>query len=229
MRSRVTGRALPVVVSVPTAELQDALADCTDAEVLLWDLRQPAPRKVIDQVVVPYMSSPDLLSSLVGRHDETGAEPMIGFDGVAHWLPPGARLSNAAGIHEASTAELAIGLMIASQRRLPACVRDQVRQRWNPTRSMALSGARIVVIGQGGVRRAVIDRLAPFEVETVRVASAARKDENGTVHSIAELPGLLSSADIVQYRSRRGKVGERQRLRSGQSHLLYRSHGSSFG
>ena len=65
-----------------------------------------------------------------------------GFENALPRLAEGVTLCNARGVHDASTAELAVGLILASYRNLPRAVRDQeqqdlagvVRRRWT-TRS----------------------------------------------------------------------------------------------
>lgn len=186
-----------LVVSVPTEELRSALADDPGLDLLLWDLRSAAPRDHLDLVVVPYMSPTRLLGALAGVQVGLVQSQSIGYDGVREALPPHVRFSNGAGIHEASTAELAVGMMIAGQRRLPTYVRAQSRGEWTHERSASLTDSRVVIVGQGGVGRAVVDRLRPFEVDLVRVATTRRTDDHGTVHGMAELPDLLVTADIV--------------------------------
>jgi len=187
----------PLVVSVPTDELRAALEGTSELDLLVWDLRSAPPREVIDLVVVPYMSSPRLLRQLEGVRTLLVQSQSIGYDGVLDELPADVRFSNGAGIHEASTAELAIGLMIASQRLFPTYVRAQVTGAWAHERSRALTGSRVVVIGQGGVGIAINERLRPFEVDLVRVATSRRTDGAGIIHGIVELPELLATADIV--------------------------------
>jgi phosphoglycerate dehydrogenase-like enzyme len=187
----------PVVVSVPTEELRSALEGTSDLDLLVWDLRSAPPREVIDLVVVPYMSSPQLLRQLEGVRTLLVQSQSIGYDGVIDQLPADVRFSNGAGIHEASTAELAIGLMIASQRLFPAYVRAQSTGEWTHEQSRALTGSRVVVIGQGGVGTAINERLRPFEVDLVRVATSRRTDEAGIIHGLSELDELLDTADIV--------------------------------
>lgn len=187
----------PLVVSVPTEELRSALAGTEGIDLLLWDLESPAPRAAIDLVVVPYMSPPAVLGRLAGVQVGLAQSQSIGYDGVLDALPPHVRFANGAGIHEASTAELAVGLMIASQRGLPAYVRSQDRAEWVHRRTAALADSRVLVVGQGGVGRAINERLRPFEVDLVRVASTARTDEHGTVHGVDELADLLPSVDVV--------------------------------
>jgi phosphoglycerate dehydrogenase-like enzyme len=187
----------PLTVSVPTPELLAALSDLADTQVLVWAMDGTPPRTDLDLVVVPYMSPPSQLRWLDGVTTRLVQSQSIGYDGVAEQLPQGIRFANAAGVHEASTAELAVGLAIAAQRRLPAYARAQALGAWLHTGSRALADSRVIVIGQGGVGRATIARLRPFEVEIVRVAMTARTDAEGEVHGVDELPGLLPAADIV--------------------------------
>lgn len=116
-----------------------------------------------------------------------------GVDGIAERLPAGVILCNAVGVHDASTAELALGLMIAAQRGLDDAARDTVEGRWDHRTRRTLADSRVLVVGWGGVGRAIGARLAPFEVDVVPVARSARPGVRG----IEELDGLLPSADIV--------------------------------
>lgn len=186
-----------LVVSLPTEELRSALEDVGGLDLLVWDLRSAPPRDLIDLVVVPYMSPPELLLRLEGVRTLLVQSQSIGYDGVLDVLPAHVRFSNGAGIHEASTAELALGLIIASQRRFADHVLAQSRGEWVHGPSAALTDSRVVVIGQGGVGRAINDRLRPFEVDLVRVATTRRSDEHGIVHGMAELEDLLTDADVV--------------------------------
>jgi phosphoglycerate dehydrogenase-like enzyme len=121
----------------------------------------------------------------------------IGYDDVPDALPPGHVFANAATVHETSTAELTLALVLASQRGLPDFVRAAAAGRWVPARHASLADRRVLLIGYGGVGRAVEERLAPFEVDLTRVASRARLDRAGRIHGIDELPQLLPDAEIV--------------------------------
>jgi phosphoglycerate dehydrogenase-like enzyme len=187
----------PLVVTVPTEELRAALGSTPGTEVLVWDLSGEPPGQDPDLVVVPYMADPAVLTALRGLRPLLVQSQSIGYEGVTDVLPSGHTFSNAAGVHEASTAELAIGMMIASQRRLPALVHAQAEHRWAHAGSLSLADSRVIVIGQGGVGQAVVRRLRPFEVEVIRVASTRRHDPDGVISAVAELPALLPAADIV--------------------------------
>lgn len=108
---------------------------------------------------------------------------------------PGNVVSNASSVHETSTAELTLALVLASQRGLAEIIRHGPNRarRWHPS----LADRSVLLIGYGGVGRAIESRLAPFEVRLTRVAGRQRQDESGVVHGVAELPRLHPEAEIV--------------------------------
>jgi phosphoglycerate dehydrogenase-like enzyme len=116
-----------------------------------------------------------------------------GVDDVHAHLPDGVTLCNAAGVHDASTAELAVGLAIAALRGFPGFVRAQDEGAWLHARHDALADRRVVLLGAGSVGSAIADRLAPFEVDLQVVARTARDG----VHGVDELAALLPAADVV--------------------------------
>ncbi|MEV5070439.1 2-hydroxyacid dehydrogenase [Microbacterium sp. LMI12-1-1.1] len=191
-----------LVVSVPTEELAADLGELpAGVELVVWPMDGPAPRDRFDIVVPPYMSMARVLERLEGVDVGLVQGQSIGFDGVADILPAGLRFANAASVHETSTAELAVGLAIASQRHIDAFAVDTAAGRWAPVFAQSLADRRVLLLGYGGVGKAVAARLAPFEVELTAVASRAR-DEDGAhgvdhVHGVDELPELLRRAEIV--------------------------------
>ncbi|MDQ1513352.1 MAG: hypothetical protein QOC59_1194, partial [Microbacteriaceae bacterium] len=181
-----------VLVSVPDAELLAALEPLPDGvDAVLWDTVTDPPPGTLDVVVLPYLKGPNAGLLAASRSARRLVQSqMLGYDGVEGRLPAGVTFANARGVHEASTAELALGLIIASLRRLPAHLGSTPAAPQFPA-GRSLADRRVLVLGQGGVGAAVVDRLLPFEVDAVRVARTARSDARGTVHSMAELRGLL--------------------------------------
>lgn len=113
-------------------------------------------------------------------------------------LPPGAVLCNARGLHDASTAELALALVLASLRDIPGFVRAQDAGEWRQGFRPALADRSVLIVGYGSIGRAIEDRLEPFEcARVVRVARSPRHTERGPVHPVAALPDLLPDADVV--------------------------------
>jgi phosphoglycerate dehydrogenase-like enzyme len=186
--------AYRLTVSVPPGPLREALGPLPDdVELLEWDLDGPAPRPHIDLVVRPNVRGLAPLEWLSTVTTRLVQSPAIGFDGVAGVLPPGHRLANAAGVHEDSTAELAVTLVLAAQRDVPFYVQAADQGRWATRISPGLSGRTVLLLGVGGVGRAIEARLRPFGPEIVKVARAAREG----VHGADELPDLLPRADVV--------------------------------
>jgi phosphoglycerate dehydrogenase-like enzyme len=116
-----------------------------------------------------------------------------GVDHIRDEVPDGVLLCNGRGIHNASTAELALTLTLASLRDVPGFTRDQDRGRWNQGWRTSLADRTVLIVGYGDIGRDIERRLEPFEVEVLRVARTARDG----VHELADLPDLLPRCDVV--------------------------------
>ncbi|WP_221354480.1 2-hydroxyacid dehydrogenase [Streptomyces beigongshangae] len=153
--------------------------------------------------VVPYMKGSEVsVRPLAGMTSVEVVQTLTaGIDHVEpglHLLPSGVRLCNARGVHDASTAELALTLILASLRGIPDFVRGQDREEWRAGFRPALADRSVLIVGYGAIGSAVEDRLVPFEPARVaRVARSARETARGSVHPIASLPRLLPEADVV--------------------------------
>jgi phosphoglycerate dehydrogenase-like enzyme len=116
-----------------------------------------------------------------------------GYEHVLPYLPEGVTLCNARGVHDASTAELAVALTLASLRGIPEFVRAQERHEWSPGMYESLADRTVLIVGYGSVGAALERRLVPFECDILRVA----RTERDGVAPIAELEALLPRADVV--------------------------------
>lgn len=132
--------------------------------------------------VLPRMTSLEVVQTLTA-----------GVDNIRAHVPGGVTLCNGRGIHDTSTAELALTLILSSLRGIPDFARAQGRHAWSPAWRPALADKRVLLVGYGAIGEAIERRLLPFEVEVVRVARSPREG----VHGIDELPGLLPDADVV--------------------------------
>jgi phosphoglycerate dehydrogenase-like enzyme len=192
--------ASPLIVSLPSDLREEVLSQGPapeGVEFVEWDLRTEPPVEHIDLVVPVYLGSNKPLANVAAVTPQLVQVQSIGYDGLEDLLPEGVVLANAATVHEASTAELTVALILASQRGLPDFVRAERTGEWLQSQRPSLADRRVLLIGYGGVGAAIEARLLPFEVEVTRVASTAREDERGTVHGIDELPELLPQAEIV--------------------------------
>ena len=184
-----------ISVVVPTAEMSGRLESrLGSARIQVWRLgaAEPFPGPV-DLLVLPYMLPAPELARLSGLPVRIAQSQTLGYDGIHDHLPAGVVYCNAVGVHEGSTAELAVALALATLRGIPKAVRDAGQSRWDHQRQPGLAGRRIVLLGVGGVGREVLRRLAPFDVTVELVARTPRAG----VHGIDELPGLLPDADVV--------------------------------
>jgi len=187
-----------LIASLPDSRLIEALRDVAgEVDLIEWNFIEPPPREVIDLVVVPYMSSPQLLSILSGVRTRLVQSQSVGYDGVREALPRGHVFANAATVHETSTAELAIALILASQRGIPDFVRAAKNGQWAPKWHESLADREVLIVGYGAVGQAIESRLLPFETNVTRVATKERSDSRGTVFGIDSLPELLPSFDVV--------------------------------
>ncbi|MEW2572869.1 2-hydroxyacid dehydrogenase [Streptomyces sp. NPDC047070] len=153
--------------------------------------------------VVPYMKGGDVSVRPLAAMTSVQVVQTLsaGIDHVQpglELLPGGVQLCNARGVHDASTAELALTLILASLRGIPDFVRGQDREEWRSGFRPALADKNVLIVGYGAVGSAVEDRLAPFELARVaRVARSARETARGPVHPISALRELLPEADVV--------------------------------
>src|SRR5215210_7428253 len=93
----------------------------------------------VEFYVLPYMRGAEVLE----RAGEMSSLKVIqtltaGVENFLPYVPDGVLLCNAAGVHDASTAELAVALMLASGRHLDDFARNQGEGRWAPQMGQAL-------------------------------------------------------------------------------------------
>lgn len=183
-------------VSVPDDSWIEPLRDM-DVELLVWDLSSEQPSGYFDLVVWPYTVDFTAMASLDTSRVGVIQTQALGYDGVVDQLPAGGVLCNAVGVHEDSTAELALALTLASQRRFDLFLRQQADADWVPSWTPSLIDRRVLVIGAGGIANAIVRRLDGFGCAVDRVARSQRSDELGRVHGLVQLPDLLAHADVV--------------------------------
>ncbi|MFG3116765.1 2-hydroxyacid dehydrogenase [Streptomyces sp. NPDC048197] len=152
---------------------------------------------------VPYMKGTEVSLRPLARMSRVRVVQTL-TAGIEHMLPglpqmpAGAQLCNARGLHDASTAELALTLILAALRDVPGFVRAQDAGEWRPGFRPALADKSVLIVGYGSIGSAIEDRLTPFEcARVVRVARTARDTVRGPVHPLSDLSALLPDADVV--------------------------------
>ena len=119
--------------------------------------------------------------------------PTVGFDAALAYLPSGVTLCNAAGVHEQSTAELTVGLIIGRWRGLDRAARDMLSGSWDHRRGRSVQEAEVLVLGAGGVGTRIADALRPLGAQVRLVGRTSR----GDIAGMEDLPELLPKADVV--------------------------------
>ncbi|MFJ4536361.1 2-hydroxyacid dehydrogenase [Streptomyces tibetensis] len=191
-----------VWLPIPPDEI-DGLPEGPDYR--FWNGEEDFPADPADCAfyVVPYMKPSPLCVRPMGRMSNVRVVQTLsaGIDHVEPGLgqlPGGVRLCNARGVHEASTGELTLALILASLRGIPDFVRAQDRGEWLGGFRPALADKNVLIVGYGSIGEAIEDRLVPFEVARVaRVARSERTTARGPVHPLTDLPKLLPEADVV--------------------------------
>jgi phosphoglycerate dehydrogenase-like enzyme len=168
-------------------------------EGLRYEVVDPT-RHVADSVgevafyVAPYRMGPEIGDVLPRMTSLEVVQTLsAGVDNVKSRIPDGVTLCSGRGIHDSSTAELTLTLILSSLRGVPDFVRAQDRHEWAPQWRPALADKHVLLVGHGAIGQAIEARLLPFETMVTRVARTAREG----VHAIDELPDLLPDADVV--------------------------------
>jgi phosphoglycerate dehydrogenase-like enzyme len=181
---------------VPWATVADVLSGLPGVDCLIYDGSDPLPEGLADVEVwipplVPLADIPGLVRAMpklrLIQTVTAGVEP------YRPHVPDGVTLCNARGVHDAGTAEWAVGAMIAVLREFPEFAVAQRTGEWTYRYTGALADATVLILGYGSIGAALERRLAGFEVEILRVARTPRDG----VYGEDELPRLLPRADVV--------------------------------
>lgn len=119
--------------------------------------------------------------------------PNSGVDDILKIRPDGVVLCNAAGVHDASTAELAVALAIASRRGFAAFARDQDAQRWGYERMSSLTDSNVAIVGYGNIGKTIASMLVNFEVT---VTAFTRSGNDGSL-TFDHFDPLLPTFDVI--------------------------------
>lgn len=183
-------------ISVPDSSWQGVLDDLP-VEVVEWAGKAPQPEGRLDLAVWPYTLDPSDMAAVDASRIGLIQGQSLGYDGVADVLSAGGRYANAVDVHEDSTAELAMALLLAAVRKLDVFAAQQAEGIWRKSWTTSLLDRRVLLLGVGGIGRRMAARLDGFGCEIVRVGTRARDDEHGHVHGTDELADLLPTVDAV--------------------------------
>ena len=161
----------------------------------LDDLLEPAASCEV------WLGQPDLLAALLRQGLQprwlqstwAGITPLLAQD-----LPRDYRLSRASGIFGDLMAEYVLTYMLAHERQLLVRVASQSAGTWDDRRPGTLAGRRVLLVGVGAIGQQVAQRLQPFGVQLVGVASSAREQSPFLqVVSLEQLAEQVAQADYL--------------------------------
>jgi phosphoglycerate dehydrogenase-like enzyme len=137
-----------------------------------------------------------------------------GVDAFLSFVPPGATLCDAQGVHDIPVAEWILAAILASLKYIPFYVYLQAAGDWKqrigaeslylgthpgvqpmtpPALADELTGKTVLIVGYGSIGRATEERLKPFDVNMLRIGRRRREG----VEPEERLDDLLPQADIV--------------------------------
>jgi phosphoglycerate dehydrogenase-like enzyme len=116
-----------------------------------------------------------------------------GVDWLLPFVPKGVAVCDAGGARDIPVAEWVLAAILSSTKAFGELRDAQREHRWESREAAELAGSTVMILGYGEIGAAVEARLAPFEVELIRVARHGREG----VHSVEDLAALLPSADVV--------------------------------
>lgn len=119
--------------------------------------------------------------------------PNAGFDDAIEFLKPGVTLCNARGVHDMSTAELALGLTISSLRGFSHFQKMQQQGTWDHQRMHSLADKKVGLLGYGSIGKKFAEMVKPFEVS---LTAFNRSGNDGAV-AISEFDKYLPEFDVV--------------------------------
>ena len=119
--------------------------------------------------------------------------PNAGYDDALLYRRDGLAICNAQGVHDISTAELALALTLASLRGIDEFARAQPHGRWLQATRPALAYKRVGLIGFGSIGQTIARLLEPFHVDLVAFSRSGRDGS----HTMDKLDEILPSLDVV--------------------------------
>jgi len=124
----------------------------------------------------------------------------VGYDNIdiAAAVARGLLVTNTAGVLDEEVADLTLGLLLATLRRIPAAERFLRDGQWlqqNFALSPSLRGRRVGIVGLGGIGKAIARRLCGFAVE---IAYHGRTEQAGVAwRRYPSVEALAAACDVL--------------------------------
>jgi len=168
-----------IVAAVQSQELADAVGLVNGVEMLVWPPGGDLPERVeeIEFLVPDYIRARATMRQLEHFASLRAVQlQTAGYDAVIDLVPPDLDLLSARGVHDDATAELALGLTIASLRGIDVAVREHGHWRQD-TERRSLADSNVAILGYGSIGRSVAQRMLACQARVTGIATTARDDD----------------------------------------------------
>jgi phosphoglycerate dehydrogenase-like enzyme len=168
-----------IVAAVQSQDLAQAVGEVEGVELLLWPRGEPLPARAeeIELLVPDYIRARTTLRQLRELPRLRAVQlQTAGYDAVVDLVPSEIDLLSARGVHDDATAELALGLTIASLRGIDVAVREHGHWRQD-TERRSLADSKVVILGYGSIGRSIAVRMLACGARVTGVATSARDDD----------------------------------------------------
>lgn len=118
---------------------------------------------------------------------------MAGYDDAIAFMKNGQKLCNARGVHDFSTSELAISMILAHFKNHAEFARHQTQGSWHHKTAGSLYAKRIAIVGAGSIGSKLAAMLTIFETQVDLFASYAREN----IKSMDELSSNAHLYDCI--------------------------------
>jgi len=118
---------------------------------------------------------------------------MAGYEDAIAFMKDGQKLCNARGVHDFSTSELAISMILAHYKNHAEFARHQAQGSWHHKTAGSLYGKRIAIVGAGSIGSKLAAMLSTFESSTQLYASHARDE----IKAIEDLQRDAATFDCI--------------------------------
>jgi phosphoglycerate dehydrogenase-like enzyme len=168
-----------IVAAVQSQELADAIGHIDGVDVIVWPEGDDLPPRLDEvELLVPDYIRARRTARMLERLPRLRAVQLqtAGYDAVVDLVPRTVELLSARGVHDDPTAEMALGLTIASLRGIDVAVREHGRWRQEVERR-SLADSSVAILGYGSIGRAIALRMIACQAQVTGVATSSRDDD----------------------------------------------------
>ena len=198
------------VHGIDMAEYATALGDrLPERDVALAETPRDERERIVD---APVVTGIEFDAGLFEYADELGLF-CAGSAGVGHlpldeFAERDVAVTNASGVHGPNVAEYVVGAILSFVRRFDVARDRKAAREWRHFRVDELAGSTVTVVGLGAIGEAVVERVTPFDVETLGVRYSPEKggptdevlgfDDDAVHHALSRTDFLVLACPLTE-------------------------------